>query len=138
MKPKWMPAWLDAFLWKWRYYRRNRMRSTHQFTLSPYQVEMLQEKLAQVPVNGADVYYMKADVSRWDDKMGTPQTGRIAFQIPFSTPSGGPRTIYANVDIVMGDLMAPKYFSDGLNHHYAFDKSGMGELLRGSEFDVVQ
>ena len=100
--------------------------------------ELLQKKIAEVPLNGADVYLTRTDISRWDDHTGTPQTGRIAFQIPFSTPSGGPRTIYANVDIVLGDPMEPRYFSDGLNHHYAFDKSGLSEMLQGSMFDVVQ
>lgn len=46
MKPKWIPAWIDAVLWKWRYYRRTRMRAAHTFKLSPIQVEYLREKLA--------------------------------------------------------------------------------------------
>ena len=100
--------------------------------------EILQKKIAEVPLSGADVYYMQSDISRWDDQTGTPQTGRLSFQIPFSGPGGGPRTIYANVDIVLGDPMSPRYFSDGMNHHYAFDKSGLAEMLQGSEFDVVQ
>lgn len=98
---------------------------------------MLEQKLGSMPIDGSRIHYMKADISRWDDHTGQPQTGRIAFQIPFYGPQGDPRTIYASVDLVLGGLMEPKTFTDGLNKVYAFDKSGLSEMFQGQEFDVV-
>jgi hypothetical protein len=100
--------------------------------------KMIEKKLAKMPVMSPNIMYLKSDISRWDEESGKPQTGRISFQIPFSAPHGDPRTIYASVDIVLGDLMEPRYFSDGLNHHYAFDATGVGEMLKGTEFELVQ
>ena len=99
--------------------------------------KMVEEKIAEMPISGPDILYLKADVSRWDATSGQPQTGRISFQIPFSGPQGDPRTIYASVDLVMGDLMAPKTFTDGLNNAYAFDKTGLTEMFQGQKFDIV-
>lgn len=46
MKSRFIPSWLDSFLWKhFRSYRRDRMRAAHTFHLSPLNVEYLREKL---------------------------------------------------------------------------------------------
>lgn len=99
--------------------------------------DMIEKKLSAMPINGPDILYMKADISRWDDHTGQPQTGRISFQIPFHGPQGDPRTIYSSVDLVMGGLMEPKNFTDGMNNVYAMDKTGLTELFKGESFDVV-
>jgi hypothetical protein len=99
--------------------------------------DMVAKKASELSLNGADILFLRADISRWDDKSGEPQTGRIAFQIPFKSPHGDPRTIYANVDLVMGDVLAPQHFQDGLNNKYAFDSKGLDELLRGKQFEII-
>lgn len=99
--------------------------------------QMVEKKIGGLPISGPDIHYLRAEISRWDDHSGQPQTGRISFQIPFHGPHGDPRTIYASVDLVMGDLMEPKTFSDGLNKVYAFDTSGIKEMFQGQDFDVV-
>lgn len=99
--------------------------------------QLVEKKLASMPIISPDINYLKAEISRWDDHTGQPQTGRISFQIPFSGPQGDPRTIYAAVDLVLGDLMEPRTFSDGINNVYAFDMSGLKQLFQGQDFDVV-
>lgn len=99
--------------------------------------QMVEKKLASMPITSPDINYLRAEISRWDDHTGQPQTGRISFQIPFSGPKGDPRTIYAAVDLVLGDLMEPKTFNDGLNNAYAFDTSGLKQLFQGQDFEVV-
>jgi len=99
--------------------------------------QMVEKKLASMPITSPDINYLRAEISRWDDHTGQPQTGRISFQIPFSGPKGDPRTIYAAVDLVMGDLMEPRTFNDGLNNAYAFDVSGLKQLFQGQDFEVV-
>ena len=99
--------------------------------------DMVAEAASKAGLSGADILFLRADVSRWDDGNGKPQTGRLAFQIPFKSPYGDPRTVYANVDIVMGDLLPPRHFEDGLNKRYAFDGSGVKELLEGVRFDTI-
>ncbi len=100
--------------------------------------QMVEKKIAGMPIVSPDINYLRAEISRWDDHSGQPQTGRISFQIPFSGPSGDPRTIYASVDLVMGDLMEPKTFNDNTNKVYAFNTSGLKELFQGQDFDVIQ
>ncbi len=100
--------------------------------------QLVQKKLSSMPIISPDINYLRAEISRWDDHTGQPQTGRISFQIPFSGPQGDPRTIYAAVDLVLGDLMEPRTFSDGINNVYAFDMSGLKQLFQGQDFDVVQ
>ncbi len=99
--------------------------------------QLVEKKLAGMPIISPDINYLRAEISRWDDHSGLPQTGRISFQIPFSGPQGDPRTIYAAVDLVLGDLMEPRTFSDGINNVYAFDTSGLKQLFQGQDFDVV-
>lgn len=99
--------------------------------------KLLETKLGKMPIMASRIHYIKADISRWDDHTGKPQTGRISFQIPFEGPQGDPRTIYASVDLVMGGLMEPRTFSDGMNKVYAFDTSGLKEMFQGQNFEVV-
>jgi len=99
--------------------------------------QMLEKKLGAMTISGSRIHYMKADISRWDDHTGQPQTGRVAFQIPFYGPQGDPRTIYAAVDLVLGGLMEPKTFTDGMNNIYAFNMSGLKEMFQGQDFEVV-
>lgn len=99
--------------------------------------KLLEQKLGAMTISGSRIHYMKADISRWDDHTGQPQTGRVAFQIPFYGPQGDPRTIYAAVDLVLGGLMEPKTFTDGMNNSYAFNMAGLKEMFQGQDFEVV-
>jgi hypothetical protein len=54
------------------------------------------------------------------------------------TPLGDQRTIYADVDIILGSLMPPRQFFDGVNRKYAFTEDGLNEFLHGRDFDVLE
>jgi len=99
--------------------------------------EIIGKQILKLNLPASDVYYMKSDISRFAGD-GTPATGRISFQIPFMTPQGDNRTIYADVDIVLSSLIPPRQFYDGMNQRYAFTEDGLKELLHGRDFELMQ
>lgn len=99
--------------------------------------EILGEQLSKLNLAGSSVLVLKSDISKYAGD-GRPRTGRISFQIPFHTEQGDPRTIYADLDIVLGDLMPPKFFTDGINRKFAFDENGIKEFLEGRDFEMVE
>jgi len=98
--------------------------------------EIIGSEIGKLNLPASDIYLIRTDISRYAGD-GTPATGRISFQIPFMTPQGDQRTIYADVDIVLSGLMPPKYFTDGLNTKYAFSSEGLTEFLRGRDFEII-
>jgi hypothetical protein len=99
--------------------------------------EIIGAQIVKLNLPASDVYYMKSDISRFAGD-GTPATGRISFQIPFLTPQGDQRTIYSDVDIVLGSLIPPRQFYDGMNQRYAFTEDGLKELLHGRDFELME
>jgi len=99
--------------------------------------EILGEQLSKLNLAGSSILVLKSDISKYAGD-GRPRTGRISFQIPFHTEQGDPRTIYADLDIVLGDLMPPKFFTDGINRKFAFDENGIKEFLEGRDFEMVE
>lgn len=98
--------------------------------------EIIGERIAKLNCPASDVYYLKSDITRTSSD-GTPATGRISFQIPFMTPQGDQRTVYADVDIIMGSLMPPRQFYDSMNQRFAFTNEGLKEYLGGRDFEVL-
>ena len=98
--------------------------------------EIVGKLLGELNLPASDVYLLRTDISRFAGN-GSPATGRISFQVPFMTPQGDQRTIYADVDIILGGLMPPTHFTDGLNTKYAFTPEGVNELLRGRDFEML-
>jgi hypothetical protein len=99
--------------------------------------DIVGKQVAKMNCPATDVYLLKTDISRFDGN-GTPTTGRISFQIPFMTAQGDSRTVYADVDIVLGSLMPPRYFSDGMNQKFAFSEEGVTSFLSGRDFEMMQ
>ena len=99
--------------------------------------EILGALVQKLNMPTVDIYLLRTDISRYAGD-GTPATGKISFQIPVMTAQGDGRTLYADVDIVLGSLMPPKHFTDSVNTKFAFDESGMQEFLKGRDFDVLQ
>jgi len=99
--------------------------------------EMLSSKIAGLDLPVSDIYLLRTDISRFAGD-GTPATGRISFQMPVISSQGDSRTIYADVDIVLGGLIPPQFFTDGVNQKYAFDQEGVQLLLQGRDFEVME
>lgn len=99
--------------------------------------DIVSAQVLKLNLPASDIYYLKSDISRFAGD-GTPSTGRISFQIPFMTPQGDNRTVYADVDIILGSLIPPRHFYDGVNQKYAFTEDGVKELLKGRDFEVME
>jgi hypothetical protein len=99
--------------------------------------EIVGAQVAKMNCPATDVYLLRTDIARFDGN-GTPTTGRISFQIPFMTAQGDSRTVYADVDIVLGSLMPPRYFQDGMNQKFAFSEEGVNSFLAGRDFEMLQ
>ncbi len=99
--------------------------------------DIVSQQTDKMKLPASNIYLLKTDISRFAGD-GTPATGRISFQIPFMTPQGDQRTVYADVDIVLGSLFPPRYFTDGINQKFAFSEAGLNEFLRGRDFEIMQ
>jgi hypothetical protein len=99
--------------------------------------EIVAKLMEGLNIPTSDIYYLKSDITRYAGD-GTPATGRISFQMPILTPQGDSRTIYADVDILLGGLQPPTFFTDGVNQKYAFSPEGVKGFLKGRDFEVMQ